>query len=112
MNVELLSPGPDRWEAFRRSRERFVPSTSGCYVLASVDRTVLYVGLATNLRQRLNQHLDDPRKTVPTADGRAVLFFWLENSELNLIERTWQNIHIQAEGRLPILNTLSSPVSI
>nr|WP_249157761.1 GIY-YIG nuclease family protein [Bradyrhizobium sp. KB893862 SZCCT0404] len=92
-----------------RSRERFVPATSGCYVLTTVDGFVLYVGLAENLRRRLGQHLDNPEKTALTKQGRAVLFHWLESIDTRKIERTWLNIHIQREGVLPELNRVYSP---
>jgi hypothetical protein len=111
MKVDVLTPAPTSCEPFRRNRERFIPMVPGCYVLTTVDKTVLYLGLTKNLRQRLNQHLDDPRKIAPTVHGRAVLFFWLETVNLNLVERTWQNIHISHEGCLPVLSTVFSPVS-
>jgi len=111
MNVEKLSPAPTGKETFKRSRDRFVPNRTGCYVLTSLSGEVLYVGLATNLRTRMNNHLDTPEKVLPTPQGRAAFFFWLETKDLNLIERTWMNIHIQEEGRLPILNSAYSPTS-
>jgi hypothetical protein len=73
---------------------------------------VLYVGLATNLRKRINDHLDCPEKTRETVKGRAVLFHWLETADINKVERTWMNIHIQHEGALPLLNKVYSPVSV
>jgi hypothetical protein len=111
MNISELVPAPLKVETFSRSRERFVPETSGCYALSSFAKVVLYVGLATNLRKRMNEHLDSLEKTSETKDGRAVLFFWLEHSEINKVERTWMNIHNIHEGRLPILNTIYSPTS-
>ncbi|MBD2747768.1 GIY-YIG nuclease family protein [Microvirga sp. BT688] len=88
---------------------KFVPDGSGCYALTTFDETVLYIGLATNLRRRMNDHLDDPRKTSPSPKGRAILFFWIETAETNKVERTWMNIHMQHEGRLPELNRAYSP---
>lgn len=111
MNVSELVPQPPNVEAFNRSRERFVPEKSGCYVLTTFTRVVLYVGLAKNLRKRMNNHLDSDVKIGATALGRAVLFFWIESDEIDKIERTWMNIHIQHEGGLPILNSVFSPVS-
>jgi hypothetical protein len=67
--------------------------------------------LATNLRKRFNDHLDNPSKTSETQFGRAVFFFWIESGELNKIERTWMNIHTINEGSLPILNSIYSPTS-
>jgi hypothetical protein len=40
-----------------------------------------------------------------------VLFHWLETNDINTVERTWMNIHIQHEGTLPPLNKVYSPVS-
>lgn len=111
MNVTLLTPLPNKCEPFRRSRERLVPSASGCYALTTFEGVVLYVGLAVDLRRRMNDHLDTPEKTNLTDLGRAVWFHWFETDETNKVERTWQNISIQHDGTLPILNRVYSPVS-
>lgn len=111
MNIDELVPQPSRCETFKRNRERFIPETSGCYVLTTFSKTVLYVGLTDNLRRRINEHLDDPRKTGETPSGRAVLFHWIETLDTNKVERTWMNIHIQHEGSLPLLNGMYSPTS-
>jgi len=80
-------------------------------VLTNFSKEVLYVGLADNLRRRMNQHLDSPTKTNETNRGRAVLFHWIESPDTNKIERTWMNIHIQTEGVLPLLNRSYSPTA-
>jgi GIY-YIG catalytic domain len=112
MNISHLVPQPSHHEAFRRNRERFVPDRPGCYVLTTFDNEVLYVGLAASLRQRMSCHLDDPVKRRGTKLGRAIWFHWIESTNIQKIERTWMNIHIQQEGFLPVLNTVYSPVSI
>lgn len=112
MNFDMLIPKPIYVETFRRNREHFVPEAPGCYVLTTFTGVVLYLGLARNLRRRMNEHLDSPVKIRTTALGRAVLFYWIESDETQKIERTWMNIHIQHEGRLPVLNSVYSPVSI
>lgn len=109
MNISELIPQPTNCEPFKRSRERFVPDTSGCYVLTTFSRVVLYVGLADNLRRRMTGHLDDPTKTGETKLGRAILFHWIESKDTNKIERTWMNTHMVHEGGLPILNKIYSP---
>jgi hypothetical protein len=111
MNISELVPAPTDCEAFLRSREKFVISASGCYVLTTFTNIVLYIGLADSLRRRMNNHLDSPEKTGETELGRAVLFHWIETLDTHKIERTWLNIHIQNEGRLPILNRLYSPTT-
>src|SRR5436305_1261255 len=98
MNIKLLVPQPSNCEPFKRNRERFVPERPGCYVLTNFLRAVLYIGLTLNLRRRMNEHLDDPRKIVETNFGRVILFHWIESQDLNKIERTWMNIHNQHEG--------------
>jgi len=111
MNVERLVPQPTGCETFLRSRGRFVPEAAGCYVLATFSRVVLYVGLAKNLRKRMNDHLDSPKKTGDTKYGRAMLFYWTETPDPNLIERTWLNTHLEHEGVLPVLNSIFSPTA-
>ncbi len=112
MNVQLLNPLPTNRENFRRDRQRFVPRKSGCYALVSFQGVVLYVGLTENLGRRFGEHLDDPRKTSNTADGRAFFFYWHECDELERVERTWQNECELVDGKLPILNGIRSPISI
>lgn len=112
MNVEKLFPLPSGREAFRLSREAFIPAKSGCYVLTTFGGVVLYIGLAKNLRKRMRNHLDTPEKVNFTPAGRAVLFYWLECAELNKVERTWLNIHIENTGGMPVLNKVFSPTSV
>ena len=114
MKVGLLSPATSAFDAFRRSRERFFPEGPGCYGLTTFDGDVLYIGLATNLKRRLLQHLDNPQKTELTPKGRAVLVHWRPDHNLFLekLERTWLLIHEQHEGKLPMLNRMHSPVSV
>lgn len=111
MKIYELTPCPVRCEPFKRSRERFIPEASGCYVLTTFEKAILYIGLTSNLRRRINEHLDNSKKTALTVNGRAVLFYWLESKEINKIERTWLNTHIQHEGGLPVLNKIYSPIS-
>ncbi len=88
-----------------------IPTQAGCYVLANVQDQVLYIGLATVLRRRFGQHLDNPEKTGATPLGIAVFFYWLEEQNINKLERTWMNIHLLSEGQLPVLNSVYSPTS-
>ena len=110
MNIAFLWPRPSTVEAFHRARQRFVPAAPGCYALTNFAKDVIYVGLAQNLRRRFGQHLDDPGKTAVTPLGKATLFHWVETEDIQRVERTWMNIHLQHEATLPPLNRLSSPV--
>ena len=111
MKLVLLVPNPPVSESFSRNRERFIPTKPGCYVLTTFEQEVLYIGLTRNLRRRINEHLSNAAKTALTAQGRAVLVHWIETTEMNKVERTWLNIHLVNEGRLPILNSVYSPTS-
>jgi hypothetical protein len=114
MTIDKLVPAPLKRENFKHNCLRFVSEGAGCYVLTTFGDVVLYAGQAVNIRKRLNDHLDDPLKTVETPLGRAIFFYWLEydNANLDKLERTWLNIHIDHEGTMPILNRVYSPVSI
>jgi GIY-YIG catalytic domain len=112
MKIDELIPRPLLCKSFRRNQERFIPKTSGCYVLTTFEKVILYVGLTNDLRRRINEHLDNSEKTTVTQNGKAVLFFWIENKEINKIERTWLNMHIQFEGAIPVLNKIYSPTSV
>lgn len=112
MIVSDLLPAPSEFCRFHRSKQKFVPLFSGCYVLTTIDGTILYIGLATNLRSRIGQHLDSPGKTEPTAQGRAVKFYWMKFDNIQQLERTWLNAHIATEGKMPVLNAHFSPISI
>lgn len=109
MKLESLDPRPHRVERFARSSDKFIPNVAGCYALSTFDGTILYVGLATNLRRRFAQHLDSPAKTQETRLGRAVKFHWIETDDINRVERTWLNIHVHHEGQYPVLNKVFSP---
>lgn len=109
MKVEALVPVPLGRIRFRRNQQKFAPEQAGCYVLTTFTHDVLYVGLATNLRRRMGEHLDTPEKCTTTSLGRAIWFHWVEAKEIQKIERTWMNIHIENEGKLPILNAVFSP---
>lgn len=104
MNVSALMPAPTHYQTFEWSSVRYIPERPGCYVLTTFSRSVLYVGRTRNLRTRMSQHLDDDKKASATGPGRAVLFWWTESDDIERIERTWANVHIQHEGRLPVLN--------
>ena len=109
MLVTALVPRPEEREPFRWSHQKFVPSDSGAYVLSTASGVVLYIGLTVNLNERMGQHLENPEKTEEKSLGRASLFQWLVTRNYLAVERGWMNIHIQHEGRLPVLNKIFSP---
>lgn len=112
MTIDKLVPAATKRETFKHTSLRFVPEAPGCYVLTTFDNVVLYIGQAVNIRRRMNNHLDDPRKTELTSQGRAFFFYWLEYDDISKLERTWLNVHGEHEPRYPILNSVNSPVSV
>lgn len=112
MTIDMLNPAPSNRENFKRNAMKFVPDKSGCYVLTTFGGVILYVGQALNIRNRMNNHLDDPQKTAETPLGRAIFFYWLEYDNIGMLERTWLNTHVEHEGAYPVLNKVYSPVSV
>lgn len=112
MIVDTLAPTPQKRESFRRNRGKFLPNTKGCYVITTFDGTILYIGLSVDIRRRMIEHLDTPQKVLPTVLGKSTWIYWLETRDMHKVERTWLNMHITAEGGLPILNKLNSPTSV
>jgi predicted GIY-YIG superfamily endonuclease len=85
---------------------------AGCYVLATFDDDILYIGLTDSFFNRFQQHLDNPEKANTTQIGKAVWFyhFLYDINNLPKLERTWLNQYESVHGELPILNKISSPV--
>lgn len=111
MNTADLVPPPGNAETFEPRRARFVPERAGCYALATFSRVVLYIGRTTNLRTRIKQHLADDEKVKPTRYGRVTVFLWIECDDIERIERTWTNLYILREGRLPVMSSIYPTVS-
>jgi excinuclease UvrABC nuclease subunit len=111
MIVSELVPKPSSRESFRRNRLSHVPNVSGCYVITTFSGEILYVGLATYLRSRMEQHLNDGDKTRVTAIGKAWFFHWMITTELEKVERTWMQAYRVRHGVLPPMNSLFSPTA-
>lgn len=112
MKIEELTPLPIDKVHFKLESFKSVPKNTGCYVLTTFDNDILYIGLSDNLFNRFQQHLDNPDKTNPTKEGKAVWFYFLIYNPKNLpeLERTWLNQFTSKHGRRPILNKMDSPV--
>lgn len=113
MKVNELNPLPSNKVHFKLSSFKSVPKEKGCYVITTYDDNILYIGLSANLNGRFQQHLDNPEKTNPTKEGKAVWFYFSTYDPKNLpkLERTWLNQFLSMHGRLPVLNKVSSPIS-
>jgi len=113
MKLEELSPLPKSKVHFKYAPFYLVPKEAGGYVLTTFDNDILYIGLSENLFDRFQQHLDNPEKTNPTKEGKAIWFYFTTYDQKNLpkLERTWINQFAAIHGRFPILNRVNSPVS-
>ncbi len=113
MKIGELDPKPSAKVQFKLALFKSVPHEDGCYVLTTFDDQILYIGLASDLNNRFKQHLDNPEKTNPTPEGKAIWFYFTAFNPKNLpkLERTWINQFMSINGRLPILNKINSPVS-
>ncbi|MCC6476146.1 GIY-YIG nuclease family protein [bacterium] len=112
MLVHQLRPLPNLKYLFDGQSLPRIPCSSGCYILATFDDKVLYVGQAMNLKTRFEQHLHDPVKARPTHIGKVTYWHALDwnATELNSLERAWLNAHLATEGVLPILNCINAPI--
>lgn len=113
MTIEELDPKPTLRAQFKLAHFKSIPQENGCYVLTTFDNKILYIGLATDLRSRFQQHLENPEKTNPTPDGKAIWFYFktFDSKNLPKLERTWLNQFTNIHGHLPILNKVNSPIS-
>lgn len=112
MKVGVLVPDVTGRVRFSLADKKLVPARHGCYALISADDEVLYVGQASNLAVRLDNHTDDIGKRAMVGDKRAAYFAFLEcaPTELGRIERGWMNQYMALHGKLPPLNKVYSPV--
>lgn len=112
MKIGQLVPEITLRLQFTLRHHKFVPQEPGCYVLTTFDGDVLYVGLTDQLHRRFAEHRDTKEKCQPTEQGTAFWFYYLpcELKELERIERTWLNIHVECHGVRPILNRVDSPI--
>lgn len=114
MIVSSLRPSVTERAQFLWSEHKAVPSEPGCYVIASYDLTVLYIGLATrSVRSRMGDHLDSAAKRK---GAKGLLPYWLyfrlvAPTEVHALERGWLNQSILEDGALPPLNRAHSPIS-
>jgi len=113
MKVEELSPPLIKKVHFKLASFKSIPKEAGCYALTTFDADILYIGYSVNLNDRFKQHLDNPEKTNPTEEGKAIWFYFMPYDPKNLpkLERTWLNYFEAMHGRLPIMNKVNSPVS-
>ena len=109
MNVNELNPKVENIIEFEYKSLKKLPINYGCYVISNFNYEIMYIGKATNLKNRFQNHLDTPEKNVKTILGKAYWFSYkiCENEfEIAKLERGWLNQHELKEGKLPILNKI------
>lgn len=114
MKVTELRPTPKDKTKFDFQGIRIVPEDMGCYVLTNFHCDIIYIGLATRLKQRALQHFDTEEKRGITKEGKAFWYFYIQLKDEKTIfrtERGWLNQYELAHGELPPLNKVHSPVS-
>lgn len=112
MTVEQLRPKPTQRVRFEWPYKGSVPEQSGCYVLATYRKDVLYVGLATtSIRSRMVVHLDTKEKRQGAPNGVPYWFYFIELAPENVhsVERGWMNQSILEDESVPVLNSVYSP---
>lgn len=112
MKVNQLVPTVELRKQFNLKERKFVPKESGCYILATFDNEILYIGLTDNLNRRFAEHRNTKEKRHPTSQGKAFWFYYLtcKENETYRLERTWINIYTGFHGVLPVLNKVNSPI--
>lgn len=114
MKVSELNPRPvdhirfDGWQQHIAS-----PQERGCYVIASFDDDILYIGQSVDIGKRMESHLTDDRKRKLTPDGVAYWLYYIvcpNDDDLNALERGWVLQYRGREGKLPPFNKIMPPV--
>ena len=113
MNVNELIPKPAFKVQFKLSNYIFIPKEAGCYILATFDNDIIYVGASDSLFYRFQQHLNNAEKANPNHEGKAIWFYYKSYDSVNLptLERTWINQFVMNHGKFPMLNKINSPVN-
>lgn len=112
MRAFELDPPTTERQRFTLASLGSIPDGSGCYVLASFDGTILYIGQSRDIRTRLSQHLTDGSKSEITPSGKSqwIHFRFCPASDLSDLESWWVNQYKLANGgRLPHFNKVHPP---
>ena len=112
VNAEALNPPPSNREPFRLTSVRFVPDSSGCYLLTNFKGEILYIGKTECLSRRLQNHLSSKDKLIETSKGSAIFFHWTGPVEFpELLENSWLSQYEAREGNLPPMNKVRASMS-
>ncbi len=91
MKIDKLTPLPKDKVQLALTSFRFIPKMTGCYVLTTLDKEILYIGCSDNLFDRFLQLLDDPKRTDAPQRMKAIWFYFTTYNQSSLpnLERTW-----------------------
>ena len=64
-----------------------MPKTGYVYILTNSSKTVLYIGVTSNLKTRLTQHVHDPKGFVKRYNVQQLIYFEEIRGMLNAIKR-------------------------
>ena len=114
MKVSALDPPPAERIQFDGWQQRIAaPLRAGCYVIATFDDDILYIGQSVRIGDRMANHLEDNRKRRGTSNGVPYWFYYLVcdgAAELNALERGWVIQHMAQEGgAMPPFNKVMPP---
>ena len=114
MLVSYLVPIPDNGIIFNCLGPDEVPEDSGCYVIATFDYTILYIGQSINIRSRMRDHLYTEEMTATMPSGKSAYWFCYTLcpiAELNQLEGNWIGDHkLNEDGKLPPFNDVDPTI--
>jgi len=111
MTTNLLKPKIEKTIEFEYSNQKKIPISFGCYIITNFNSEIMYIGKASNLRNRFTNHLETEEKISQTPLGKAYWFSFRECKdifEIEKLERGWLNEYVLKRGELPIFNKISA----
>ena len=114
MLVSDLAPITDDRVIFSYPKSHEVPEDSGCYVITTLDGTILYIGQSINIRSRMRDHLYTKEMTATMPSGESAYWFYYTlcpAAELNQLEGNWIDDHkLNEGGKLPPFNDVNPTI--
>ena len=111
MTAGELTPPSEAACPFQLSSLKRMHTGPGCYALTNFAGEIIYIGQAANLRSRLLNHFDGPKRDALTSKGRISTVEWrgVDTRGLDSTERGWIGLYALREGELPPLNKQDGP---
>lgn len=112
MKVAWLEPKVVNKVHFTWKGHILVPDSAGCYAITTFSEEVVYVGIASSLRNRMGDHLETPEKRGGFNGEVSYWFHFLEEGneyQRKRIEAGWLLLSTAIDGCYPPLNKIASP---